>query len=170
MGIQERRRTGNNNHLVRSPIPYASLSISIVFDHSANDDLADTTKQFLELKVKELAKKQKEHIDNVKLVTDQIRAIKLSPPPSSDEHQFNPIMDQAITEAKLMTEKHGIESSQAKLAWETLEDIAGADVSETMKAAIDADEECLIEMTQACEALDELNRTLLTTETDEVSR
>lgn len=134
---------------------------SMAFKNSAKDTVADTTEQWNELK--DLAELQKSHIENVKLVTEQMRSVKLSPPPSQ-EHVQNPLLQEALTEAKLLTEKHGIESSEAKLAWETLEDIAGSDSSEATKAAIDADEECLIEMSQACEALDELNKALFVTE------
>lgn len=147
---------------------------SAAFVQSPHDVLADPTQnkdkyeQFLQLK--DLAELQKEHIDNVKHVTTQIRAVRLAPPSKSDQRIHNPILDHALTEAKLMTEKHGIKSSQARLAWETLEDIAGDDLSEAMRAAIDSDEECLVEMIQACEALDELNRALFLTENKEAGR
>ncbi len=144
-----------------------SRLIIAALKNSSNYVVADATEQWDELK--QLAELQKSHIENVKLVTDQMRSVKLSPPPSQ-EHVQNPLLQQALTEAKLLTEKHGIESSEAKLAWETLEDIAGSDFSETMKAAIDADEECLIEMAQACEALDELNKALFVTENKEATR
>jgi hypothetical protein len=63
-----------------------------------------------------------------------------------------------------------LESSEAKLAWETLEDIAGNDSSAATKQAIDADEECLIEMMEACEAMEELNRALFLDKTKEDGR
>ncbi len=69
-----------------------------------------------------------------------------------------------------MTEKHGIQSSQAKVAWEAVEHIASDDLSEAMKAAVDDNDECLIEMIEACEALDELNRALFLDSKKEAGR
>ena len=113
------------------------------------------------VKLRELGELQRSQVESIKLVTEQIRAVRITPSASwNDEHEPNPMFDIALAEAKAMTEKHGLESSEAKLAWETLEDIAGNDSSAATKQAIDADEECLIEMMEACEAMDELNKAL----------
>ena len=63
-----------------------------------------------------------------------------------------------------MTEKHDVHSAEAKLARETLEDPAGSDSNVVMKKAIGADEGCLVEMVEACEALEELNQALFLNE------
>lgn len=137
---------------------------SAAYTSSEHDALADPSinKQKYDqfLKLQKLAEEQKEHIKSVKHVTTQIRAIKLAPPTSRSMPKHNPILEQALKEAKFMTKKHGVQSSQAKVAWEAVEHIASDDLSEAMKAAVDDDDECLIEMIEACEALDELNRAL----------
>jgi len=60
----------------------------------------------------------------------------------------------------MMTEKHGALSREAKIAWETVEDIASSDMSEAMKGAIDSGDECLAEMLDSCAAMEELNKAL----------
>ena len=130
-----------------------------------NDTLSDPSKNKemydAFVKLRELGELQRSQVESIKLVTEQIRAVRITPSASwNDEHEPNPMFDIALAEAKAMTEKHGLESSEAKLAWETLEDIAGNDSSAATKQAIDADEECLIEMMEACEAMDELNKAL----------
>lgn len=134
---------------------YAERSNDVLSDPSKNKDQYS---RFLELK--NLSELQKKHIDSVKHVTESIRAIKLAPPKSEKEIVHNPVLDQALADAKEMTEKHGVSSPEAKLAWEAVEQIASNDSSEVTKKAIDADEECLVEMVEACEALEELNRAL----------
>lgn len=139
---------------------------SAAYSGNDHDALADSSKnkemyeKFLELQ--RLGELQRDHLDSVKDITEQIQQIKLSDPvkASAKDRLHNPILDQALTEAKHMTDKHGVSSAQARLAWETVEDIASDDLSEAMKKAIDEDEECLVEMIQACEAMEELNRAL----------
>mmetsp|Transcript_5889 Transcript_5889/g.8756 ORF Transcript_5889/g.8756 Transcript_5889/m.8756 type:complete len:233 (-) Transcript_5889:143-841(-) len=151
---------------------------SAAYVHSEDDTLADPSEnkvyydKFLELK--QLSELQKTHIDSVRQVTESIRAVKLSPPENKildegDEGRSDPILDHALSEAKRMTEEHGITSSQAKIAWEVVEEIASSDMSEAMKGSI-SEEDCLIEMIEACEAMDELNRALFLDSTKENGR
>jgi len=100
-------------------------------------------------------------VESIKHVTDQIRAVKISGPKLSKSHdEQNPILGHALSEAKMMTEKHGALSREAKIAWETVEDIASSDMSEAMKGAIDSGDECLAEMLDSCAAMEELNKAL----------
>jgi len=140
---------------------------SVAYKNSEKDALADPSKNkemydsFVELK--KLGEIQRTQVESIKQVTEQIKAIKIAGPASwNDEHTSNPMFEVALTEAKAMTEEHGIESTEAKLAWETLEEIASNDSSVVMKQAIDAEEECLVEMIEACEAMEELNNVLFT--------
>jgi hypothetical protein len=57
-----------------------------------------------------------------------------------------------------MTEWWGVSSNQAKLAWEAVEEILSRDNSEVMKGAIDFEEECLVDLMEACMVLHELDR------------
>lgn len=150
---------------------------SAAYKGKKNDALSDPAKnkemyeQFLELQ--KLGNLQRSHVEEVKHVTQQIRAVKLAPPAKSESELssrlHNPILDHALMEAKLMTEKHGIQSSEAKLAWEAVEHIASDDFSEAIKGGL-TDEECLIEMVEACEAMDELNRALFLNQQKESGR
>jgi len=127
--------------------------------------------KFLELQAS--GEQQRKEADAAKYVTNHIRAVKLAPPakPSSKGTLHNPILDHALTEAKLMTKLHGATSKEAKLAWEAVEHISANDFSEVMKGSIDADDgECLVEMVEACEAMEELNRALFLNENKEVGR
>ena len=90
-----------------------------------------------------------------------MRAVKLASPGSSSKSiMHNPVLDQALVEAKAMNEKYGVASKEARLAWEAVEQIASNDSTEATKRAISTDDECLLEMIETCEALDELNRAL----------
>ena len=60
--------------------------------------------------------------------------------------------------AKEITEKEGVDSAAAKLAWEVVENIASNDLSEALKKPLD--EECLVESIEACDALEELEEAL----------
>jgi hypothetical protein len=148
---------------------------SAAYASSSHDALADPTKNkemydsFVELK--KLGELQREQVESIKQVTEQIAAIKISPPAAwNDEHSPNPMFAVALSEAKAMTEKFGVDSKEARLAWETLEEIAGNDDSVVMKKAIDAEEECLVEMIEACEAMEELNRALFLEKSQETGR
>ena len=67
-------------------------------------------------------------------------------------------MVSALEEAKQASIEFGSDSVEAKLAWETVEDIAQDDSSEAMK--MDLSDECLIETIDACEAIEEMQRAL----------
>ena len=116
--------------------------------------------------LRKLGELQKDHVESIKHVTEQIRAVKIAPPVNwnsyfwNSEREHNPLFDTALAEAKDLTKKHGVHSPEAKLAWETLEDIASNDMSQVMKGAIDADEECLVGMMVTCAAMEELNNAL----------
>jgi hypothetical protein len=134
-------------------------SSTLKIDKNIDLDNKEMYSRFLELR--KLGSLQRDHVESIKHVTDRIRAVKVNGPKlSHSRDDQNPILGHALSEAKMMTEKHGALSSEAKLAWETVEDIASDDMSEAMKGAIDSGEECLVEMLDACEALGELNKAL----------
>ena len=60
-----------------------------------------------------------------------------------------------------MTEWKGVSSNQAKLAWEAVKGILSSDNSEVMKGAIDLEEECLVDLMEACVVLHELDRVFI---------
>jgi hypothetical protein len=127
--------------------------------------------KFLELQT--IGEHQRTLAETANYVTNNVRAVKLAPPEklSTKERLHNPILDHALSEAKLMTKLHGATSKEAKLAWEAVEQISSNDLSEAMKGSIETDEgECLVEMIEACEAMEELNRALFLNENKEVGR
>ncbi len=146
---------------------YKGEESDVLSDPTKNKEMYDAF-----IKLRELGSLQRNQIESIKEVTEQIRAVKISSPSAAlkEEQKSNPLFQIALQEARDATEKHGLESSEARLAWETLEDIAGSDSSVVMKAAIDAEEECLVEMIEACEAMEELNRALFLEKSKENGR
>lgn len=76
------------------------------------------------------------------------------------EKVTHPSLMKAISMAELMTEWYGIRSKEARLAWETVEDISSNGFEEAVKGEIKSGEECLVELMDACEAMEELDRAL----------
>lgn len=114
----------------------------------------------------ESAKLDQDSLNSIKheanVLPAKLKAIKLSRPENMREykHTFNQKLRNALTKAEVATEWWGINSKQAKLAWEEVEDIASNDMAEAMKGEINTGEECLVEMMDACEAMEELERAL----------
>lgn len=112
-------------------------------------------------KIEELNKllaDQVPHLNNVKTLADDLQKIKLivtknQPAPDS------PQVRAALEHAKAMSAEHGTTSPEAKVAWDSLEEIASSGLSNAMGAGLD--QECLVESAmEACLALEELNRVL----------
>lgn len=97
-------------------------------------------------------------MEKTKALAEEIRNLKITQPDGGAKSPDTPQMRAALDEAKKATNEHGADSTEAKLAWETVEEIAGADLSEAMKGSLE--DECLIETIEACEALEELQRVL----------
>jgi len=90
---------------------------------------------------------------------DTLKNVKISEPSSSGGAKNSPELEKALLEAKEMTEKKGITSPEARLAWETYEEIASAGTENAY--GINLVEECGIESGQeACRAMEELERVL----------
>ena len=98
------------------------------------------------------------HMGRVKTLAEEIKAIKLKPvemPKGVD----SPAIREALAAAKAASAEHGPTSSQAAVAWEELEEIASAsERAEALGGKLG--EECLTEMIEACEAIEELERVL----------
>ena len=96
-----------------------------------------------------------------KSIAKSVKPISLSGSSSSDSDgaEVAAILLSALENAKNITAELGITSSEAKLAWETVEEVAASGTSEATKKALDLDE-CDVEKIAACEALKELDRVL----------
>lgn len=103
-----------------------------------------------------LVKESASAMDRVKNAAMEVKAIKIKPPPAT-KSETNPIIQEKLKIAQSLTEEFGIKSSEARLAWEELEEVtAAATHSQNLGAKID--EECLTEMIEACEAMEEIKR------------
>lgn len=85
---------------------------------------------------------------------------------TSDKYEkvTHPTLKKAIGMAELMSEWYGVHSKESKLAWEVVEDISSNDFTEATKGEINTGEECLVELMDACEAMEELERALFSKE------
>lgn len=93
-----------------------------------------------------------------KSLADVLKNVKLTAPESAHATS-SPELSKALEEAKLATEQHGISSSQAKLAWETYEDIAASGTQNAV--GVNLMEECSLEAgLEACKAMEELERVM----------
>lgn len=104
-----------------------------------------------------LLESQSESMEKVKSLAEEIKAIKLVAP-SSKHSPSSPMMQKVLSEAKAIVTEFGADSTQAKLAWETVEEVAASDNSEVQEPGLD--ESCLIETIEACEAIEEVARAL----------
>ena len=97
-------------------------------------------------------------VNRVKTLAADIKAIKLMAidmPTGAD----SPAIRSALAAAKAATAVFGPTSSQAALAWEELEEIASAfEIAGALGGKLD--DECLLDMMEACQALEELDRAL----------
>ena len=102
-------------------------------------------------------KEQQEHKMSL---ADVLKNIKLSKPEAkAGEHTNSPELDAALAEARAATETHGITSPEARLAWETYEEIASTGTGNAV--GINLMDECSIESGQeACQAMEELERVM----------
>jgi len=115
-----------------------------------------------------LIKETKPAVSRAKDIALEMKAIKL-PEVNVPVGEASPAIAEALKVAKEATEKYGAESSEAKLAWESLEEISSAsEISGALGGRLN--EECLTEMIGACESLEEVQRVLnLSQSTDRYS-
>lgn len=141
-----------------------SSDMSAAYTGGVSDEecLTDNSKACMEYddKVKALSgllSEQKANIEAVKNLAKEIQAIKI-PDPSSTVSPDSAMMKKVLADAKAAVAEHGIDSTQAKIAWETVEEVASSDNSHAYQASLD--EECLVEAIEACEAIEEITRVL----------
>lgn len=97
-----------------------------------------------------------EHIKNL---ASEIAAIKMAnPEPEKVAGADSPQLREAMDVAKKATDEFGATSTEARLAWEDVEEIASASNANAM--GVNLIDECLVEQVEACEGLEELTRVL----------
>jgi hypothetical protein len=105
--------------------------------------------------VSRLTKELKGHQKHMNDVAAEMQALKLTPPEKRPAPK-SPELDAAVKKAKEASDKFGNASEEARLAWETVEEIASSGLSNAMGE--DMTEECLVEAAEVCLALEELDR------------
>lgn len=119
---------------------------------SKKEELAEAIKSTFDLNAMQT------QLERVRTMAEEIQAIKISaavPQPVKSTPQISA----ALQSAKDAVAEHGADSSEAKMAWEELEEIASSGLSNSIGKRMD--EECLVETAmEACMALDELSRVL----------
>jgi leucyl aminopeptidase (aminopeptidase T) len=99
---------------------------------------------------------QAQPMKDLQALVSEVKAIKIQDP--SVVNTPAPLNISAeIAAAKKASEEFGPTSSEAQLAWEVVEEIASADNSQAYASALNADE-CLTDLSEACQALTEINR------------
>ena len=104
--------------------------------------------------------KTKDELELVKQLAADLKGVKLAVPKSGgaiDPAQAAATKS-ALAEARSATEEFGKDSTEAKLAWETVEEIASSSNSEAIRPTLD--EECLIDLIEGCEALEKFKDAL----------
>lgn len=116
-----------------------------------------------EAKVKALSQmltKTKDELDQVKQMAAELQGVKVAKPASSGP--VNPVaeaaMKSAVAAAKAAVEEFGEGSTEATLAWETVEEIASS--SNSIASQPSLEEECLIDLIEGCEALEKFKAVL----------
>jgi len=105
-----------------------------------------------------LLEDQKPAMAALQTMANEVKQVKLANP-SSKVSTDSPQLQEAMAEAKSITEEKGIQSAEARIAWETVEEIAASGNDNAMGARLT--DECLVDAAiEACAALDELNRVL----------
>lgn len=117
-----------------------------------------------EKKVKSLSQmltKTKDEMDAVKAMADELKGIKLAKPTSGGpiNADTEAALKASLDAARAASEEFGKDSVEAKLAWETVEEVA-ASASDSEASRAPLDEECLIELIEGCEALEKFKDVL----------
>lgn len=144
------------NHVLTYTIPLL-LGSAAYKPAVVDEEYADKVKA-----LSQLLTKTKDELDMVKSLADQLKGVKLAQPTSSSSvaGSEDSVLKDALEAARSAAEAHGKDSVEAKLAWETVEEIAASNNLEATRAPLD--EECLIELIEGCEALEKFKNALET--------
>jgi len=95
-------------------------------------------------------------VENIKKLTSEVQSVRIAAPAAASSTVDPVAMKNVLAEAREAAKKFGDASAEARLAWETVEEVASSDRSGALGGGIE--DECLVEALEACEALEELNR------------
>jgi len=93
-------------------------------------------------------------------LVDTLKNIKLTTPTAqASEFSNSPELDKALANARAATALYGVTAPEAKLAWETYEEIASSGTGNSI--GVNLMEECSLESgLDACKAMEELERVM----------
>lgn len=127
----------------------------LVEEAHENPDCADYGDKLVQLAT--LLRENKPKLDAMRSMAEEIHAIKMVQPQSVSQPD-SPALRQALAEAKAASAQFGPTSPEARVAWDTVEEIAA---SGTPPPTPNLQDECLVETAMdACIALEELNRVM----------
>ena len=131
-------------------------------DISQNPRFRELIRTIFEKFVQELAKIQKgmNQMDDKRKATlvDALKQIKITSS-EGEKAKDSPELVAALKEAKEATAKHGITSKEARLAWETYEEIASSGLDNAI--GVNLTEECQVDSgAEACQAMEALEQIL----------
>merc|ERR1711862_908958 len=106
-----------------------------------------------------LLEENKAKLYAIKSIAKEVQNFKISSPTTSsslsnEQQQDIPMLKELIAQAKEATEKFGSESNEAKLAWESVEEVSASNNSVATLPSLE--DQCLVEAVEACDALEEL--------------
>lgn len=105
--------------------------------------------------------KTTDELNMMKSLAEELKGVKLAQPPSTSAGASSDAegLKDALSAAQSASEEFGKDSSEAKLAWETVEEIA-ASSGDSAATQASLDEECLIDLIDGCEALEKFKAAL----------
>lgn len=119
---------------------------------SKKEELAAAIKSTLDLNAMQT------QLERIKAMAEEIQAIKITAA-ATQPVKSTPQISAALQAAKDAVAEFGADSTEAKMAWETLEEISSSGLANSIGKRMD--DECLVETAmEACMALDELNRVM----------
>ena len=136
-------------------------------DNCDVDSLEDDDCEEYALKLAELNQLLEEHkptLTALQAKASEVHKVKLPTPGNKDDVKpagASAAVVEALEEAKRITAEKGLDSNEARVAWDNVEEIAAAkSLSNALGGSMSADE-CLVDAAmEACAALEELNRVL----------
>jgi len=124
----------------------------------SKEQVAEAAKQYKE-QLKQLNLRKADNLDEklaeMRQIATEMQSIQIEDAPKKAA-QDSPELRAALAAAKEASELHGATSSEARLAWETVEEIASSGLDNALGGMIE--EECWVDMTETCLALEEVDR------------
>merc|ERR1719469_73964 len=106
-----------------------------------------------------LLEENKAKLYAVKSLAQEVQSIQISSPSTPTDQPDIPMLKELIVQAKEATDKFGADSNEAKLAWESVEEVSASNNSVASLPTLE--DECLVEAVEACAALEELGRVII---------